>query len=82
MKKNIDRLVYLFDHFKQIFEEQVRYKTSERLTKFLNTQNNPVQSFLDEFSNVKRDLIETDEACKVMSPARDDMKVMYFKINH
>lgn len=42
LKKNIDRQVYLFDNFRLLFEEQLKYRVSEHLKKYLNCTFDPV----------------------------------------
>lgn len=59
LKKNIDRLIYLYDHFKQLFEQQTIYRANEHLKRYINCSTNPVEAFLTGFKCVKKDLIET-----------------------
>ena len=34
LKKNCDRLIFFYDHHRQVFEEQVKYRTAEALKKY------------------------------------------------
>lgn len=60
LKKNVDRLVFLYQNHPQVFEEQVRYRTVEALKRYTNESHNPVSVFLEDLRNVKRSLVETE----------------------
>lgn len=82
LKKNVDRLVFLYEQHPLIFEEQVKYRTIEFLKKYENEPNQPVRVFLQDFKNIKKNLIEVEEALRVINPPKDKIKSAYFNYSH
>lgn len=48
----------------------------------MNCTSDGVETFLKEFKEIIKDLIETEEALRVLTPPRDDIKLVYFQITH
>ena len=80
IKRNVDLLIHLYDTQPKSFEKYIEDKTLPYFRHHL--QEISCTKFFSDLEQLKKYLVEVDEAFRVKSPFREDIKNAFFKFSH